>query len=177
MANFIETCFAYVRERYGGEQKLKEKRAVLVFESTVNGYHYFRIRPLVGTEMPMFLQQEENNSYDENAILVRIPSKTFFPDLNKEKETKDGQSVADVLGKVVGRLPRNVAEVIKAAITSEEMTHSFVFYTGNIVHGGQRAGGGVKLHCVFVTFIKHASVQDIKTRLEEIGLDVASLYA
>ena len=47
-AGFMETCFEYVRERYGEAEIMKAKRAVLLFETTINGYHHFRVRPLLG---------------------------------------------------------------------------------------------------------------------------------
>ena len=177
MVGFMETCFEYVRERYGEDEIMRAKRAVLLFETTINGYHHFRVRPLPGPEMPMYLQEEDDNPYDKNAIQVRIPSESFFPSLDKFKKTKDEQNVSDVLGKVVGRLPRNVAAVIKADMISGEMTHGFVFYSGDIIHGGQREGGGVKLRCVLATFVRHSSVSDIRSRLQEIGMDVATVYA
>ena len=71
---------------------MKAKRAVLLFETTINGYHHFRVRPLSGPEMPMYLQEEDDNPYDKNAIQVRIPSEPFFPSLNKLKKTKDEQN-------------------------------------------------------------------------------------
>ena len=92
--------------------------------------------------------------------------------MNNERE-----KVAEILYKVVGRVPKNVAAVVKAGVSSKDITHSFVFYMGDLIHGGKRAVGGVKLRCVFVLFLKHASAQTIKSRLEEIGLDVASVYA
>ena len=156
---------------------LKQKRAVLAFEGTTNEYHHFRVRPLIGTDMPMYLEEECDNIYDKNAIRVRVPSEAFFPDLNKEKETKNGQCVGDVLGKVVGRLPKNVARVVMAGVESDDITHSFSFYTGDLIHGGQKRGGGVKLRCIFVLFVRHVSVQNLKRRLEDIGLDVTSIHA
>ena len=174
---FIDECFNYVSDRYGGEVVLKQKRAVLVFESTANGYHHFRIRPLIGIDMPMHLEEEPDNMYDENAILIRIPSESFFSELDKKRKTKEGQCVGEVLNKVVGRLPKNVAAVVKAGVESEDITHSFAFYTGDLIHGGQREGGGVKLRCIFILLVRHVSVQNLKRRLENIGLDVASIYA
>ena len=81
------------------------------------------------------------------------------------------------LTRLVGRLPRNVAAVMKDPLTAGDITHSFVFYTGDMVHGGQQKGSGVKLRCVLVSFVRHTSVQAVKNRLEGIGMDVACLYA
>ena len=177
MAGFMESCFKYVQERYGEAEIIESKRAMLLFETTINGYHHFRIRPLPGPEMPMYLQEEDDNPYDQNAILVRIPSESFFPSMDKSKETKEGQNVSDVLDKVVGRLPRSVAAVVKAGMISGDMTHGFAFYSGDIIHGGQREGGGVKLRCVLAIFVRHSSVISIRSRLQEIGMDVATVYA
>ena len=55
MAGSMKACFEYVRERYGEAEIVKAKRSVLLFETTINGYHHFRVRPLPGPEMPMYL--------------------------------------------------------------------------------------------------------------------------
>ena len=61
--------------------------------------------------MPMYLEMEFDNLYDQKAIQVRILSESFFPKLNKERETKEGQNVGDILNKVVGRLPKMLQQL------------------------------------------------------------------
>lgn len=61
--------------------------------------------------MPMYLEMEFDNFYDQKAIQVRILSESFFPKLNKERETKEGQNVGDILNKVVGSLPKMLQQL------------------------------------------------------------------
>ena len=61
--------------------------------------------------MPMYLEMEFDNFYDQKAIRVRILLESFFPKLNKERETKEGQNVGDILNKVLGRLPKMLQQL------------------------------------------------------------------
>ena len=119
---------------------VREKRKVILFKSTVNGYHHFRIRPLVGVNMPMYLVEEDDNVYDANAICVKIPDIEFFNKIDEHLPTKDGQTVKDVAGKICGRVPRKIASILKGHITCNMLTHAHVFSLGTFTHVGPVGG-------------------------------------
>ena len=86
---FIDECFKYVYDRFGGEVMVRQKSVVLVFESATNRYQHFRPQ---SDRLPvqMYREEEYDNVYDKNAIQVRICSEVFFLELDRERERKDG---------------------------------------------------------------------------------------
>ena len=85
---FIDECFNYVSDRYRGEAMIKQKRAVLVFESTANGYHHFRIRLLTGIDMLMHLKKESDNKYDKMQHKFVFPQRLFFLSWTRREKRK-----------------------------------------------------------------------------------------
>ena len=105
----------------------------------------------------------------------KLPEENFFRgDFAENLETKKGQCVGDVFGRVCGNVPKNLASVLKSAIESGLLTHGFVFYSGQFIHAGKIKGGGPQLRCVYILFIKHVGAKLVRKMLEEVGLDVAS---
>ena len=163
----------FLSERYGLD-KIKEKREILMFDGTVNGYHHFGIRPLIGTDMPLLLREEDDNIYDPNAITVEVPEESVFDNIDMERETKPGQRVRDVIGQVCGRVPKNQGHVIKQGIQEGFVTHAFAFHKGGFVHAGKNRGGGPQLKCVYVIFVKRSKASYFRNALQYTGANVFS---
>ena len=99
--------------------------------ATINGYHKFRVKP--EEKIPLNCKREPRNRFDERA--VQIVKKTSSP---TEREI------------VVGRMPKNCANIISPYFDSGDIAHSTVFFTGQMHHGNSiDLGLGPKLICVY----------------------------
>ena len=110
----------------------------------IKGYHHFHIQPLTGSQMKMLRIREPQNVYDRYAVRIVIPPmQELSPDiLNKETRGEPRrQLVRDIAGKTVGRVPRNISEIISEGIRAGQIRKNQVIFTGLI--NGPVMGGGV----------------------------------
>ena len=124
-------ALTFILERY---PHIQSARKIIFFDCVIKGYDYFgMMHPLTGTLMPMNLVWDDTNIIDTTAICVKIPNKDFFKGIDVNVPTRRGQLVGDVLGKICGRVPRNVAAVLAPHFKTgrkDVLTHAFVF-SGN----------------------------------------------
>ncbi len=82
----------------------------IAINSCIKGYHIFKIRPC--EDVVMEVSREENNEYDEHAMLVKMPDIVADNLLQKVTRAESSrypiQRVRDILGKTVGRVPANL---------------------------------------------------------------------
>ena len=126
--------------------------AYIAFPSTIAGYHHFKIKPIPGLIFPMTLHREPSNSHHINAIMVTSNVKSKFPD--QVIKLADGRSVFD---KQVGRVPREIADIIAPFLDNGEIIKGLAFYTGKIIQKGNQEGGGPHLTCVYFLKVKSAN--------------------
>ena len=152
---------------------------ILHIENTaIRGHHFFKRRPHTATEM--LLEKEEDNSYDVNAMVIKMPDLiqidkqyldiTVRPCKGKEPE----QKVKDNAGKVIGRVPANICKIFKELITSNQVKKITCMSTDNPniskvppsqqsfrknQHGFDRRGGGGIIPC---RYIIHESLKELK---------------
>ena len=94
--------------------------------------------------MKMLRIREPQNVYDRYAVRIVIPPmQELSPDiLNKETRGEPRrQLVRDIAGKTVGRVPRNISEIISEGIRAGQIRKNQVIFTGLI--NGPVMGGGV----------------------------------
>ncbi|KAI8481588.1 hypothetical protein Bbelb_406880 [Branchiostoma belcheri] len=97
--------------------------AIITIENVViKGYHAFKRRPLQGLEM--FVMREYDNPLDENAFVVQMPALSIIPADKHDVVTdeKRGTTVRSIAGKVVGRLPAGLGQVL--AVMEKDGTYS-----------------------------------------------------
>ena len=147
---------------------MNSPREVVVLWS-IKGYHFFRIRPY--EEIPLIVIPEENNTFDENAMMIKMPK--HVPDILLNAVTRKGdnkqkaQRVKDILGKQVGRVPANLCRVFRSLLKRNMLENDITcYYGGNVGHsknphfqqafkkartrqGKDRPGGGAELNCTY----------------------------
>ena len=114
----------------------------------IKGYHHFRIRPLTGSRMKMLRIREPQNVYDRYALKIVIPPRQeLSPDILDEETRGEPrrQLVRDIAGKTVGRVLRDISQIISEGIRTGQIRKSQVIFTGIIKHEGLVLGGGVIL--------------------------------
>ena len=86
---------------------------VNVVNSSIKGYHFFKIQPHDSIEMNVV--KDSHIPYDPSAMIVKIPNHVSPSLLNDvTRETRPGrpeQIVKDILGKDVGRIPANLGKL------------------------------------------------------------------
>ena len=87
---------------------------MIAVDWSIRGYHAFHVRP--HPEISMFLELEPQNRYDSNAIKVKMPEIEYIPENLRNQSTRDGQTVRQIAGKIVGRVPRNLCTVFTKLI-------------------------------------------------------------
>ena len=94
-----------------------DEMKIAIQDSFIKGYHIFCIRP--HPEVTMVVRQEENNKFDHNIHSLWMPSMADIPILFRgavtrpAKNGKPEQTVAEIAGRMVGRVPANLGEVFK----------------------------------------------------------------
>ena len=114
----------------------------------IKGYHHFRIRPLTGSLMKMLCIRESQNVYDRYAVKIVIPPIQELSHDILDEETRGEprrQFVRDIVGKTVGRVPRDISQIISEGIRTGQIRRSQAIFTGIIKHEGPVLGGGVIL--------------------------------
>ena len=87
---------------------------VIAIESTIKGYHVFRIRP--HTDITIKLEEEPNNPYDRNAFKVMMSRLTDIHPIFHNLVTENGQRIETNAGKQVGRVPANLCRVFRRLV-------------------------------------------------------------
>ena len=78
--------------------------SMIAVDWSISGYHVFRVRP--HKDIRMFIQLEPENRYGRYAVKVIMPRLEYIAANLLDEETRDGQKVRDIAGRVVGRVPR-----------------------------------------------------------------------
>ena len=98
---------------------VEEKKLTLKIVSEIKGYHVFHVRPT--SEIPLLIIPEDGNKFDPNAMLVKVPD-MVPPSMHSiitrpalKKGSKD-QTVKDILGKTVGRVPANLCQTFRSIL-------------------------------------------------------------
>ena len=154
--------------------------------SSIRGYHFFKRRP--HTAIEMLLEKEEDNSYNVNAMFIKMPDLiqidkqyldiTVRPCKGKEPE----QKVKDNAGKVIGRVPANICKIFKELITSNQVKKITCMSTDNPnisevppsqqpfrknQHGFDRRGGGGIIPCRYIIYCYDSTFEKVRKILHE----------
>ncbi|KAH3768833.1 hypothetical protein DPMN_170049 [Dreissena polymorpha] len=88
-------------------------------DSVIKGYHQFKIRPPMHTELNVDL--EYTNLHDENAALVWIPPIEDFPPEMRQNVTDQSRflRLCDIAGLPIGHVPRGLAGAFRKIIELE----------------------------------------------------------
>ena len=90
-----------------------------ITNSNVKGYHNFKIRP--HPDIKMYVQRDDDNTYDKNAMKIVMPELMDIPSELHEAVTRPAdkkrapQKVCDIAGMTVGRVPANLGKVFREA--------------------------------------------------------------
>ena len=125
----------------------KDSNRVVAVESTIAGYHVFKVRPLAGMQFPLILQREKDNPVHANAVMVKSAPREKYPKTVGDSADKDGR---DIFAKEIGRCPRFLADIVSPLIDSNSITEGRAVYTGVRMFMGRNAGGGQHLQCLYL---------------------------
>ena len=87
---------------------------MIAIDWCVRGYHHFQVRP--HREIPLKLVLETGNWYNRDAILVKMPIELEIQETVLSQETKPGQTVRQIAGKAVGRVPRGLSSAFRRLV-------------------------------------------------------------
>ena len=138
--------------------------------------------------MEMLLEKEEDNSYDVNAMVIKMPDLiqidkqyldiTVRPYKRKEPE----QRVKDNAGKVTGRVPANICKIFKELITSNQVEKITCMSTDNPnitkvppsqqsfrknQHGFDRRSGGGIIPCRYIIYCYDSTFEKVRNIIHE----------
>ena len=154
--------------------------------SSIRGYYFFKRRP--HTAIEMLLEKEEDKSYDVNPMIIKMPDliqiDTQYLDIKvrpcKGKEPE--QKVNDNAGKVIGRVPANIFEILKELITSNQVKKITCMSTDNLniskvppsqqsfrknQDGFDRRGGGGIIPCQYIIYGYDSTFEKLRNILHE----------
>ena len=121
---------------------------------------------------------EPSNRYDRNAVLVVAPPLSDVPQDLHETVTKDSfppQTVKDVAGEKIGRVPKGICGVISQGIRGGWIIKAVAVYTGGFIHAGQVRGGGPQLKCQYLLILNPSKVNVCAVQrdlMEQVGVVV-----
>ena len=150
-------------ETYCSQYQQENGSNFLAISATINGYHNYRIRPLVGFQIILNCIREPNNPHDTNAVKVVVPvmrQLREFSDLVIRENPR--QTVEDIAGKTVGRVPAVVSATLSPNIDAKIVTRVYCVYVGSMRHGNSALGDGPKLNCIYFV---HPYNEGLKERL------------
>ena len=145
---------------------------VVIF-SKISGYHHFHKRPLTGCRMLMDLIREPENPYDRYAVRVRAPQLNAISQTLWDTETKPmpkRQTVRDVAGRWVGRVPLALTKIISSGIESQKIVHAHAICTDVVLQEGCDISGGPKLSSAYFLEIRN---NDIANEISSEFLNIA----
>ena len=154
--------------------------------SSIRGYYFFKRRPRTAIEM--LLEKEEDKSYDVNPMIIKMPDliqiDTQYLDIKvrpcKGKEPE--QKVNDNAGKVIGRVPANIFEILKELITSNQVKKITCMSRDNLniskvppsqqsfrknQDGFDRRGGGGIIPCQYIIYGYDSTFEKLRNILHE----------
>jgi hypothetical protein len=118
-----------------------------IFHSCNFRYHHFKVKPPIGEQCILRARPENNNPYDQMAVMVTMPD-----------------------GSKVGRMPKEVAAVITPAIRNGLLFEVRGIYSGNMEHDGERRGGGPKLSMMYMCSASDSSAcREVASTLHNEG--------
>ncbi len=148
-------------------------------------YHAFKVRPLIGTSFVMSCSPEVNNRFSLVAVLVKAPRLHEVERHLWDCETRGPpssrspiQTVRTVAGRDVGRVPKHICTIISKGLREGWLKRAVAVHIGGFVHDGPTKGGGPKLKCVYMLYVKNTSpvsVPFIATFLKP-HIDTTKLY-
>lgn len=100
-------------------------KTLTIIKSNIKGYHSFKIRPHCDIEMDVVV--EEDNSYDPYAMAVNMPliqeiHPRYHDVVTREEKGKyKKQSVRDIAGKQVGRVPANLCKMFRKVLHEKDV--------------------------------------------------------
>ena len=107
---------------------------VVVANSTVKGYHHFKITP--HEEVPMLVIPDEGNEFDACAMKVVVPRLSEIRPSLHNVVTRKGTAgrptttVKDTAGKCVGRVPANLCKVFRRLLEQGHVADISCLATG-----------------------------------------------
>ena len=110
---------------------------------------------------------EAKNPHDPFAVLVKCPPLWTFPRHLWDVQTRGPpesssprQNVEMVAGKLIGRVPKEIRQIFSMGLKGgmrRWMLRAVAIHIGGFVHDGPVTGGGPKLKCVYMLYIKKSS--------------------
>ncbi|VDI56325.1 Hypothetical predicted protein [Mytilus galloprovincialis] len=148
---------------------------------SIKGYHAFHIRPPINIDLN--IEIENNNRYDENAVLVKIPDLVDLPEhvLDQLPEGSNQRPLRQLAGRPVGRVPANVCKAFKQLLQTQMAKKVICRYTGMAApsrnppshqrfHRTNRIfdipGGGAELSCDYFILINKSHFREAMRVLE-----------
>ena len=143
-----------------------ESGSRIKIDSTIKGYHVFHVRPHVDIEM--ILVPEPRNRFDPNAFGVWMPNLSDIPGHLRDTETREGQTVRQIAGTQVGRVPANLCRVFRELLDQGLLANVIKCTYGGTVHVARRVpvhqsfqrqgirdrvGGGAELDCKYFLMV------------------------
>ena len=87
--------------------------------------------------------------------------------------TKKEQQVIDIIGKQVGRVPKQLAELLKGSIVAGNLLEGMVFYIGDFYHVPYAVKvGGPLLKCLYILLVRPNSVMSLIKNIASLGINV-----
>ena len=102
-------------------------KELVIINSNIKGYYVFKIRP--HQSVKMLVEKEHNNEYDPHAMVVKMPElkeihSSIHEDVTKEAKGKEPQqTVKDIAGKTVGRVPANLCKLFEKLLKDGYVTN------------------------------------------------------
>ena len=93
--------------------------------------------------------------YSATAVEVHIPPSHDLGAVAETQHIEHRGAIRPLLqfaGRVVGRVPAELSEVIHDLLGKEWVT-VISYFTGNLIHRGPVRGGGLQLECCYVLFL------------------------
>ena len=127
-------------------QKRRNRGKYLIILATINGYHHFQTRPLMGVEFQLKCIREPENVYDNNAIKVVAPAlrEVKLDLLDITVRTRPHQTVRNICGNVIGRMPASISKIIAPFKDNRIIGNITALYTGEMHHGKHPVLGDVR---------------------------------
>lgn len=132
-------------------------KTIKIIDSNIKGYHIYHIRPC--TKVVMHVEPEFGNSYDPNAMLVKIPELKELLTMTEEETMKSKA------GKIVGRVPANLGQLFRHLLSNGKVKNIECWATDEPTiskvprasqsfkrnfKGLNRRGGGAVIPCQFI---------------------------
>ena len=160
-----------------------QSRIKVKVEWAIKVFSHFGFTP--STLILMDLVPEENNSFDPNAVVVRMPSleqidQTSFNLMTKEEEQRVKNSAGNVIGRVPANLCRAFREIMEKDWLLEDIKcqyngivrdsvnpPKYQKFERNLSGGLDTPGGGVDLESTYVLIVRKDSLPECISILEK----------